>query len=438
MQFRLLRCIVKGIPTHLALCIGGGVMFPALAPMSETKGIGEDGEIERLGPYRIEAECGRGGMSVVYSAVHDLLKTRHAVKVFDVPECANADILRGKFLAEARILATLRHPNIVRVTDYGTASDGRPWLAMDFVEGETLAIRLAGANPPTPEEAAGLYRDIRSALAYCHLRGIVHGDLKAENILLRSDGHAVLSDFGIARIVNPKMRERLELTGSCEAGGFGTAYALAPECRDGASATPCADVYSLGVVMFKVVTGIWYEGSPRLMEQLKTFAPKWEQTLSRMLEPDPSKRPENADVLPENPAEKDSSFCSGRVALVATTAVAFVLVCTFALMGGWHTSGDRLLGLLRSDDASTAAASVPKVVSLPSGRISLRTAMHVRRLALPPYDGVAEIAIPEDLSGILISADEVDGYMPDQIRVLPQPGMRVLYRGNKEVVIKRK
>ena len=376
-------------------------------------------------------------MSVVYSAVHDSLRTRHAVKVFDVPECANVDVLRGKFLAEARILATLRHPNIVRVTDYGTASDGRPWLAMDFVEGETLAIRLAGTNPPTPEEAAGLYRDIRSALAYCHLRGIVHGDLKAENILLRSDGHAVLSDFGIARIVNPKMRERLELTGSCEAGGFGTAYALAPECRGGAPATPCSDVYSFGVVMFKAVTGIWYEGSPRLIEQLKTFAPKWVNTLSRMLEPDPSKRPENADALPEDPAGRDSSFCNGKVALVATTAVAFVLICTFALMGGRHTYSDRLRGSLRSGDTSTAAALVPEVVSLPSGRISMRTAMNVRRLALPPNDGFVEVAVPEDFSGVLISADEVDGYMPDQIRVLPQPRMRVLYRGNKEVVIKR-
>jgi len=363
-------------------------------------------------------------MSVVYSAVHDSLRTRHAVKVFDVPECANADVLRGKFLAEARILATLRHPNIVRVTDFGTASDERPWLAMDFVEGETLATRLAGANPPTPEEAVALYRDIRSALAYCHSRGIVHGDLKAENILLRSDGHAVLSDFGIARIVSPDMRRRLELTCSCEVGGFGTAYALAPECREGAPATPCSDVYSFGVVMFKAVTGIWYEGSPRLMGQLKAFAPKWVNTLSCMLEPDPSKRLESAEALPEDPLEKNIPFCNGRFALFATAAVAFVLACSFVVVGGTRSS-------------ASAQDTAPEIVSLPAGRVSMRSAMNVRRLAMPPDGGIAEIAISEDFSGVLISADEVHGNLHDQIRVLPQPGMRVLYRGNREVVVKR-
>ena len=88
---------------------------------------GRDWKIEQLGPYRLEAECGRGGMSVVYSAVHVSLGTRHAVKVFDAGNRANAGVLRGKFLAEARILATLRHPCIVRVTDYGGATGGRGW-----------------------------------------------------------------------------------------------------------------------------------------------------------------------------------------------------------------------------------------------------------------------------------------------------------------------
>lgn len=76
-------------------------------------------------------------------------------------------------------------------------------------------------------------------------------------------------------------------------------------------------------------------------------------------------------------------------------------------------------------------------MSLPSGRVSIRTAMHVRRLALPPGDGIAEIAIPSDFTGVLLSADEVDGELREQVRVVPQSGMRVLYRGNREVVIKR-
>ena len=360
---------------------------------------------------------------MVYSAVHDSLRTRHAIKVFDVSGCDNAEVLRGKFLAEARILATLRHPNIVRVTDYGTTLDGRPWLAMDFVDGDTLATRLAKSIPPTRDEAESIYCDIRSALAYCHSHGIVHGDLKAENILLRDDGHAVLSDFGIARILNPEMRRRLDLTCSCEAGGFGTAYALAPECRLGAPATPCSDVYSFGVVMFKVVTGIWYEGSPRLMEQLATFAPDWKNALSRMLESNPQKRPESAERLPIEPINNQSVRSCVRMIALATCILLGILVCGVVVGMGFAPTRQ--------------IVSSGEEVILAPGSASMRGAAHIGRLRLPRGEGVSEIVIPKDFAGVLISAEEVFGDMRGQIRIVPQPGMRVIYRGNKEVVIKR-
>ena len=413
-------------------------------------GTAEDDAIERLGPYRIEAECGRGGMSVVYSAVHVSLKTHHAVKVFDVGNCANTDVLRGKFLAEARILATLRHPNIVRVTDFGTTDGGIPWLAMDFMEGTTLAARLSAPVPPTEAASLSFYNDIRHALAYCHLHGIVHGDLKAENVLLREDGSAVLSDFGISRITDRHMRRSLELTGSCEAGGFGTVYALAPECRDGALATPASDVYSFGVLMFKVVTGIWFDGSERLFVNLKSFAPKWSMLLGSMLQRDPSRRPASAAELPENPfGRRSGRVATGRdrykrAALVAAASVVFIAFCVFAAAATARW-GHRALPSAREDTRPpTGRTGVSPVhdepgesMSLPSGRVSIRTAMHVRRLALPPGDGIAEIAIPSDFTGVLLSADEVDGELCEQVRVVPQSGMRVLYRGNREVVIKR-
>lgn len=379
--------------------------------------------IERLGPYQIEAECGRGGMSVVYSAVHNTLKTHHAIKVFDVGDCANATLLRGKFLAEARILATLRHPNIVRVTDYGTTDDGRPWLAMDFIEGTTLAARLARSDPPTLEESLSLYRDIRSALSYCHSHGIVHGDLKAENVLLCEDGRAVLSDFGISRIIDAKMRTNLELTGSCETGGFGTVYSLAPECRNGSPATPRSDVYSFGVLMFKVVTGIWFEGSPRLLEQLRSFAPQWERILSLMLEMDPSRRPETASGLPSEPATVRGKGSFSKVALVAASLVSACLIGSVVVGMGFSPS-PRLL--LSGGD-----------VSLNAGRATIQDAVRIGHLRLPVADGVAEIAIPNDFEGVLLSADEVDGVLNEQVKIVPQQGMRVLYRGNKEIVIKR-
>lgn len=373
-------------------------------------------------------------MSVVYSAVHISLRTHHAVKVFDVGGCANAGVLRGKFLAEARVLATLRHPNIVRVTDYGTTDDGRPWLAMDFVEGTTLSARLAAPVPPTENESLSFYTDIRSALAYCHLHGIVHGDLKAENVLLREDGSAVLSDFGISRITDCHMRSSLELTGSCEAGGFGTAYALAPECRDGALATPASDVYSFGVLMFKVVTGIWYDGSERLFGHLKAFAPKWSTLLEQMLQRDPSHRPESAAVLPEKPLGSCSGMGAigrdryGTYALVVALFAACITLCLIAEYG--------MAGASRTSHSDYVIESSNKDVTLSAGRLSLRKAAHFRHLVLPD-DGIVSIKIPDDFTGVLLSADEVDGELGERVRVVPQSGMRVLYRGNREVVIKR-
>ena len=380
-------------------------------------------KIIQFGPYQVETECGRGGMSIVYSAVHVSLKTHHAIKVFDVGNCASAAVLRGKFLAEARILAALRHSNIVRVTDYGMTEDGRPWLAMDFVKGTTLAVRLAELTPFLQDAAVSLYRDIHTALAYCHSRGIVHGDLKAENILLCEDGRAVLSDFGISRILDSKIRTRLELTGSCEMGGFGTAYALAPECHNGAPATPRSDVYSFGVLMFKVVTGIWYEGSPRLIGQLRVFAPQWEHTLSVMLDRDPSKRPENAGMLPDEPTGTRYRISTMRGALVlAAMSVSFLVGCVVIWMG------------LPYDHNIVSSSNE---VALSAGQATIRNAVHIGHLRLPVAGGVAEIAIPRDFEGVLLTADEVDGVLDEHVRIVPQPGMRVLYRENREIVIKR-
>ena len=366
-------------------------------------------------------------MSIVYSAVHVSLKTRHAVKVFDVGRCANADVLRGKFLAEARILAALCHSNIVRVTDYGTADDGCPWLAMDFIGGRTLAARLSAPVPPTEAASLSLYNDIRHALAYCHLHGIVHGDLKAENVLLREDGSAVLADFGISRITDRHMRRSLELTGSCEAGGFGTVYALAPECRDGALATPASDVYSFGVLMFKVVTGIWYDGSERLFGHLKSFAPKWSVLLGLMLQRDPSRRPASAAELPENPFEGRAwrgSILRGRYGRYMFVAASFAACAIVLAIAGTVGRRDGVIAPYHDD------------IRLSAGRTFMREAAHFRRLVLPD-GGIVSIEIPDDFTGVLLSADEVDGELREQVRVVPQSGMRVLYRGNREVVVKR-
>lgn len=257
-------------------------------------------DFPKIDGYTVTAEVGHGGMSIIYSAVNDKLKSRLAIKLFDVQPCHNRNALSKKFISETRLLATLKHPNIVRVTDCGTLQDGRPWYAMDFIDGDSLAVRLAQPSPPSKGEIARWYREIRSALAYCHAHGVVHGDIKAENIMIDTTGSAILADFGVARVLDGNLRKQLDMTSSTLPSNFGTSYTLAPECRDGTPATFASDVYSFGVVIHKLVTGIWFEGSPRSLEHLPSYSPEWAPLLLKMLSRDPTLRTQNATLLPED------------------------------------------------------------------------------------------------------------------------------------------
>ena len=259
--------------------------------------------------YTVGSEIGRGGMSVVYETVHDMLKTRHAVKVLDAPsESENGKTLAAKFLAEARILAALRHPGIVRVTDFGTLSDGRAYFVMDRIEGGSLAERLASGGPPRFDTVRTWYAELRSALALCHRHGIVHGDIKPENVLVDGEGRLVLSDFGIARLTDRTFRAGLDLATSTLPGNFGTPYTLAPECRGGEKATPSADVYSFGVLLFKCLTGLWFEGSPRLLHEIDAAFPEWSPLLRKMLARDAHERFASASDLPDSAPDRGTDI----------------------------------------------------------------------------------------------------------------------------------
>ena len=285
--------------------------------------------------YTIGRELGRGGMSVVYEAVHDGLKSRHAVKVFDAASACGGDAkLADKFLAEARILATLRHPNIMRVTDCGTLADGRPFYVMDLVGGGSLADRLAALEPPTPETVRAWYAGLRDALALCHRHGIVHGDIKPENVLLDGDGHLILSDFGIARLTDRGFRADLDLATVTLPANFGTPYTLAPECRHGEKADAASDVYSFGVLLFKCLTGLWFEGSPRLLDELDAVFPEWAPLVRKMLAPDRAGRYASADALPRSAPEPTAAVLPRKSAAARTVpASGFPLTVRNLLLG---------------------------------------------------------------------------------------------------------
>ena len=199
------------------------------------------------GRYSLERELGRGGMGVVYLAREVSLDRPVAIKVLP-PWLAREPGLRERFVREARTAAQLSHPNIVPIHTVDDAA-GLVFFAMAYLDGETLGERVRTRGPLPPDECARILREIAWALGYAHAQGVIHRDLKPDNIMLeRAAARAVLTDFGIAR--------RLETTGLTAAGELvGTPEFMSPEQATGGALDGRADLYALGVVAFYALAG---------------------------------------------------------------------------------------------------------------------------------------------------------------------------------------
>lgn len=201
---------------------------------------------QQLGPYRLESILGSGGMAVVYRARHEQ-GHEVALKVL-VPAPRAGNDIWARFEREARTAARLDHPAIVRVLDVGRA-DGYAYLAMPLIEGQSLAERLAVSGVLDEAAAADIAWQIADALYYAHGQGVVHRDIKPSNILLTADGRAMLTDFGVARALDEADLTRTGHT-------VGTPAYMAPEqAAGGAPVDGRADLYSLGVVLYHMMTG---------------------------------------------------------------------------------------------------------------------------------------------------------------------------------------
>jgi serine/threonine-protein kinase len=199
------------------------------------------------GRYELRRPLGHGAMAVVDLADDVELARPVALKRL-AENLARDEDLRRRFLREARLAARLSHPNVVRVYDVGE-DGGLPFIAMEYVEGETLAELVARRGRLPPAEAAALGAQACTALAAAHEAGLVHRDVKPQNLLLRSDGTLKLGDFGIAFGGN----EATQLT---QAGTLlGTAAYVAPEQARGERVTAAADIYGVGAVLYELLTG---------------------------------------------------------------------------------------------------------------------------------------------------------------------------------------
>ncbi len=200
--------------------------------------------------YRLDAQVGTGGMSTVYKAFDTVLERCVAIKLMHRPLASDSDQLE-RFRREARAVAQLNHPHIVGVIDAGEESDpthSAPFIVFEFVEGETLKDRIRRNGRLAIPEAVAYAIEIARALGAAHAQGIVHRDVKPQNVLVDEEGTAKVTDFGIARTLD---QEGLTADGRV----LGTTDYVSPEQALGHPVTGQSDLYSLGIVLFEMLTG---------------------------------------------------------------------------------------------------------------------------------------------------------------------------------------
>jgi eukaryotic-like serine/threonine-protein kinase len=287
------------------------------------------------GRYRILRKLGSGGMANVYLAEDEDLGRRVAIKILN-ERYAHDELFNERFRREAKSAAALSHPNIVSIYDRGEA-DGIPYIAMEVIEGRSLKELIMTRGPLPVAQAIDYAKQILGALRFAHRHGIIHRDIKPHNILLGSENRLKVTDFGIARAGASQMTE----VGSI----MGTAQYLSPEQARGAPVTAASDLYSLGIVLYEMLTGqVPFTGDTAIeiaMKHLKE-APKppsthrpevthaLDQVVLRALAKEPEDRYQSADDLQEDLDRVEAGLPLSPETATAATAVLAGLPATQA------------------------------------------------------------------------------------------------------------
>jgi serine/threonine protein kinase/TolB-like protein len=415
----------------------------------------------RLGSYQIERLLGRGGMGSVFLAHDTTLRRQVALKVIGAPPHDRTSHVL--LLREARNAAALNHPNICTVYEVGEAG-GRAFIAMEYVEGRTLADRLAAAALSV-EEAVGYGIVIADAVAYAHEHGVIHRDLKAANAIVTPNGRLKLVDFGLARREDALLADATTMASLAPAGvAAGTPYAMAPEQVRGGATDPRTDIWALGVLLYEMVSGhkpFHSSTIPELFSSILRDEPAslplhvplaFVQLIQRCLAKDPADRFDRAadvrDALEATGREVSDGLVDVRrtsrpvasakpiVRLAVTRRHAVwlsaVLATTLGGMAAWRfwpsSVAVRTLAVLPFENPAgdedldylcegVAESLIRRISALPSVRVSsLATVLDVRGRAIDPaaagrrfeVETVMTGALRREGSRLLISAQLVD------------------------------
>ncbi len=256
--------------------------------------------------YRLVELVGAGGMATVYRGQDLLLERMVAVKFLREPY-ASAPAFRERFLQEARSAARLDHPRIVHIYDVGENDHQQPYIVMEMVQGSDLKNLIRRDGPLPVPQALNLIRQMCDGVGHAHRAGIVHCDLKPQNILVTSEGKIKVADFGIARAFHEETADAPE---KLEQVVWGSPHYLSPEQATGRPPTPATDVYSLGVILYEMLTGVppFHDPDPNvlIMKHLREepisptqlnprIPPGLELLIRKVLSKEPSRRYRNAD-----------------------------------------------------------------------------------------------------------------------------------------------
>ncbi|MBC8031721.1 MAG: protein kinase [Pyrinomonadaceae bacterium] len=208
----------------------------------------------RLGAYKIERQVGRGGMGAVYEALRADKEFTKRVAIKLVKRGMDTEFILRRFRKERQILAALDHPHIALLLDGGTTDDGLPYFVMEFIEGQPL-YRYSDDYQLNISERLKLFRAICDAIHYAHQKQVVHRDIKPSNVLVTAEGVPKLLDFGIAKLLNPDLAGDITHDPTATSMRLMTPEYASPEQVQGAPTTPSTDVYSLGVLLYELLTG---------------------------------------------------------------------------------------------------------------------------------------------------------------------------------------